>query len=160
MQFLYNTVWTQKEHVNIFVANISVNCLKNSLPCMIRRKILGSLTCTYYMLLDTDNMDKHISVNFLLFSLSWTNYVYSIVLNKSINIYTDCISYWIRILRAGSSVISVEIRLPKKISVYIFILISSQALSKVFWKFKIWPPVHSDAYFGLKHIAGILLSSY
>jgi len=31
------------------------------------------------MLLDTDNMDKHISVNFLLFSLSWTNYVYSIV---------------------------------------------------------------------------------
>jgi len=31
----------------------------------------------------------------------------------------------------------VEIRLPKKFSVCFFILISSQALSKVFWKFKI-----------------------
>ena len=28
-------------------------------------------------------------------------------------------------------------------------LISSQGLSKVFWKFKFWPPVHSDAYFGM-----------
>ena len=33
--------------------------------------------------------------------------------------------------------------------VCISILISSQALLKVFWKFKIWPPVHSDAYIGI-----------
>ena len=31
----------------------------------------------------------------------------------------------------------------------IFILISFQALSRVFWKFKISPPVHSDGYFGM-----------
>jgi hypothetical protein len=47
----------------------------------------------------------------------------------------------------------VEIRIPKKFSVCIFILISFQALSKVFWKFKIWGkfdhPVHSDGYFGM-----------
>ena len=34
----------------------------------------------------------------------------------------------------------VEIRLPKKFSVCIYILISSQALSKVFCKFKSDPP--------------------
>jgi hypothetical protein len=34
----------------------------------------------------------------------------------------------------------VEIRIPKKFSVCIFILISFQALSKVFWRIKIWPP--------------------
>ena len=39
----------------------------------------------------------------------------------------------------------VEIRLPKKFSVCVSVLISSQALSKVFWKFKILPwciPMH------------------
>jgi hypothetical protein len=34
----------------------------------------------------------------------------------------------------------VEIRIPKKFSLCIFILISFQALSRVFWKFKIWTP--------------------
>jgi len=36
----------------------------------------------------------------------------------------------------------VEIRVPKKFSVCISIPISSQALSKVFWKLKIWRPMH------------------
>ena len=43
----------------------------------------------------------------------------------------------------------VEIRLPKKFSVSISILISSQALSIFFWKFQIWPPVHSDVFSGM-----------
>jgi len=42
------------------------------------------------------------------------------------------------ILKGGWGVINlVEIRIPKKFSVCIFILISFQALSRVFWKFKI-----------------------
>jgi hypothetical protein len=36
----------------------------------------------------------------------------------------------------------IEIRILKKFSVCIFILISFQGLSKVVWIFKIWPPVH------------------
>jgi hypothetical protein len=34
----------------------------------------------------------------------------------------------------------IKIQLSKKFSVCIFILISFQALSRVFWKFNIWPP--------------------
>ena len=34
----------------------------------------------------------------------------------------------------------IEIRIPKKFLVSFYILISFQGLSKVFWKFKIWPP--------------------
>jgi hypothetical protein len=48
----------------------------------------------------------------------------------------------ILILILNSGVIGnlIEIRLLKKFSVCLSILISSQALSKVFWKLKIWPP--------------------
>ena len=46
-------------------------------------------------------------------------------------------------------ILLVDIRIPKKLSVCIFILISFQTLSRVFWKFKISHPVHSDGYFGM-----------
>jgi hypothetical protein len=34
-------------------------------------------------------------------------------------------------------------------------LISPQLLSKVFWKFQIVPPLHSDAYFGMDNLCQI-----
>jgi hypothetical protein len=63
------------------------------------------------MLLDTDNMDKHISVNFLLFSLSWTNFVYSIVLNRLHFLLNKNI-----IIKSRCKGNLVEIRLLKKIN--------------------------------------------
>ena len=48
----------------------------------------------------------------------------------------------------GQSVISLTLGFRKNF-LSIYMLISSQALSKVFWKFQIWPLVHSDAYFGI-----------
>ena len=52
---------------------------------------------------------------------------------------------------------SIEIALSKIFSVCISILILSQALSnwKVFWKFQIWPLVHSDAYSGMDGLCQI-----
>jgi hypothetical protein len=65
----------------------------------------------------------------------------------------------ILILILNSGVIGnfIEIRLLKKFSVCLSILISSQALSKVFWKLKIWPPPPSALVCFLMSITGKII---
>ena len=53
-----------------------------------------------------------------------------------IDITWSLVLYYMSLYIFMSSSTLVEIRLPKKFSVCIFILISSQGLSKVFWKYK------------------------
>jgi hypothetical protein len=64
------------------------------------------------------------------------------ICNKSNRTGATCGSW-----AAYPSVISVRLDFRRHFLLYISSLISSQVLSKVFWKFKIWLPVHSEANF-------------
>ena len=64
------------------------------------------------------------------------------VCNKSSKTGTTCESGTVY-----PSVISVRWDFRRHFLLYISSLISSQVLSKVFWKFIIWPPVHSESNF-------------
>jgi hypothetical protein len=84
---------------------------------------------------------------------SWVLYMYLYVMCESLSLMSKIDNKWIVfsqiVFQFQKENDLVEIRILKKFFICIYILILSLALSKVFRKFKIEPPVHYDAYFGM-----------